>query len=685
MTAKILKLKTELSIIALLFAIPFSMHAQYCDIADADEVVVEEITKVDFAGTSISNADSTSALIDKTNTVIEVTAGESYTLTVEGNTYGNFENSMVAFVDWNQNEVLNDQGEVFELGSIINSTGADNLSVSMEITIPEDAVLGETRFRITKIYTDEDSPALVNPCALEMDAFGFLIVPGFGQALDFTLDIQEATADDPIYCTPFLDCEDGDFIANVTFLEIDNTTTCSPDGYGDFTDQIANVQAGGTYPISVSVGDGWMNESVSVWIDFDGSGTFEEDEFFYIGTGSDEALTGNITIPIEVSDGDYRMRVRVAAIGSTTATWDMSCDELQGYGETEDYTVNVSGVAEEACEWTVKVWTYTTYADDIYWELTNEDGILLSGDDYDLMFIDEQNIRSSGPVEFYISTTGTSGDNEVNFSVSNESGELISGHLDPNEEATFSDLLCSDEGTPIDEDEYCQPFLDCTGGDVITNVTFQEIDNDSDCNEENGGYSDFTDMKATVQSGGTYPISVTVGDGWADESVSVWIDFDESGTFDEDEFFYIGTGSDETLTGEITIPLEVNDGDYRMRVRVAAVGESDATWDMSCDTNEQFFGETEDYTLTVDGTLGVEDNNMTNFTFYPNPMQDVLHIQADESIKSITVYDLLGKKVLDMKNVTDNTVGVASLPTGTFVFQIIFDNGSVRNFKAVKR
>ncbi|MDD3772345.1 MAG: GEVED domain-containing protein [Weeksellaceae bacterium] len=147
---------------------------------------------------------------------------------------------------------------------------------------------------------------------------------------------------EPDYCEPELDCTDNDMITNVTFQEINNDTNCSPNGYGNYTDQIANVVAGETYPISVSVGNGWAYESVSVWIDFDNSGTFDQNEFTYVGTGSAGPVTGEISIPSGVANGQYRMRVRVAAVGEGSATWDMACDESQGYGETEDYTVAVN-------------------------------------------------------------------------------------------------------------------------------------------------------------------------------------------------------------------------------------------------------------------------------------------------------------------------------------------------------
>lgn len=315
----------------------------YCEIEDAADVTVEEITSVEFAATTITNDDITSVLVDKTDIIVTVTAAEIYTLVIEGNTMGDFENNIVAFIDWNQNEILDDAGEIYELGTLENSTGADGVSVSIEITVPVDAVLGQTRARITKTYFDADSPVEINPCGIQFNPFGQGVFAGYGQALDFTVEVEEVVVGG--YCEPVLDCTDNDMITNVTFQELDNTTTCSPNGYEDNTSMIATVQSGGTFPISVSVGDGWASESVSVWIDFDGSETFEESEFYYIGTGSDEALTGAISIPASVADGDYRMRVRVAAVGETTATWDMSCDEAQGFGETEDYTLTVDGVA----------------------------------------------------------------------------------------------------------------------------------------------------------------------------------------------------------------------------------------------------------------------------------------------------------------------------------------------------
>lgn len=99
------------------------------------------------------------------------------------------------FIDWNQNGILDDEGEIYEVGTLTNSTGADDVSASMDILVPDEAMTGETRVRITKTYGDPTSPALINSCAIEFDAFGQGNFPGYGQALDFTVDVETLSSD----------------------------------------------------------------------------------------------------------------------------------------------------------------------------------------------------------------------------------------------------------------------------------------------------------------------------------------------------------------------------------------------------------------------------------------------------------------------------------------------------------
>lgn len=177
----------------------FLTHAQdfpdpYCDIDD-DDTTIEEITLVELNDTSIENDDDTAILIDKTDTEVSLSPGETYTLNIEGDTKGDFDNAIVAYIDWNQNGTLGDEGEVYELGLLSDSDGQDGTQVSAEITVPEDAEEGATRIRITKTFTDDESPAVLNPCAIEMDAFGMGAYPGYGQAIDFTANIGDLGLD----------------------------------------------------------------------------------------------------------------------------------------------------------------------------------------------------------------------------------------------------------------------------------------------------------------------------------------------------------------------------------------------------------------------------------------------------------------------------------------------------------
>lgn len=161
----------------------------YCEIADPDDVSVEEITAISLNDVTINNTNSNDALVDFTTTLIAVNPNQTYLLRVYGNTYGDFDTNIVAFIDWNNNGILNDEGEIYEIGTLTNSDGNDGIFVEKEIAIPTTAV-GTTRVRITKTYTDEDSVAIVNPCAISFDAFGMGEFPGFGQALDFNLNVS---------------------------------------------------------------------------------------------------------------------------------------------------------------------------------------------------------------------------------------------------------------------------------------------------------------------------------------------------------------------------------------------------------------------------------------------------------------------------------------------------------------
>ena len=153
-------------------------------------------------------------------------------------------------------------------------------------------------------------------------------------------------------CQPEANCTLGDGLTLVSVEEINNPSGCETDGYGDFTDLIANLAQGGTYDITLSTGFG--NQFVKVWVDFNNDFTFSNNEVilnnFVIAPGSaagNYTETTSITIPANATLGSHRMRVKTNWSANVPAD---ACDETT-YGETEDYTANIIdelGAADEA-------------------------------------------------------------------------------------------------------------------------------------------------------------------------------------------------------------------------------------------------------------------------------------------------------------------------------------------------
>lgn len=235
--------------------------------------------------------------------------------------------------------------------------------------------------------------------------------------------------------------------------------------------------------------------------------------------------------------------------------------------------------------------------------------------------------------------------------------------------------------------EYCIPDpLLCNDGDLIYNVTFAGINNDSDCSPN--GYGDYTQSvePAQVEAGETYEISMTIGNGWY-EKVSMWIDFDSSGTFDENERFDVVEGSDGgTLTNMITIPADVANGLYRMRFYLSAAGSGgEYPTDPCVDETNEMYGEIEDYMIKV-GELGVQDLTKATVALYPNPVVDSFKLNLPQffntSEANVTITDMTGKMVKKFE--ISNHYNIADLTPGVYIV-IITDGKSVERKKIIKK
>lgn len=242
----------------------------YCDVTEY--LVVEEITEISLNGVTITNSDDTLPLIDNTATVINLEVGQEYTITVKGYTGGEYFCRFIMYIDWDQNGILNDDGEDYVIGTIFDSDGTDDVSASFTFTVPSTATLGQTRIRVNKGYEEEewDIYMVNDPCSITNEEIydgESYVFDGFGQMLDFTLNItDEALAvpsldlvDLKLYPNPandWLTIEYKDEIHQVEIFDISGKSIATY-YIGETTKEIpVNYLSSGTYLIEIKTKEG---------------------------------------------------------------------------------------------------------------------------------------------------------------------------------------------------------------------------------------------------------------------------------------------------------------------------------------------------------------------------------------------------------------------------------------------
>ncbi|WP_244926046.1 S8/S53 family peptidase [Epilithonimonas arachidiradicis] len=73
-------------------------------------------------------------------------------------------------------------------------------------------------------------------------------------------------------------------------------------------------------------------------------------------------------------------------------------------------------------------------------------------------------------------------------------------------------------------------------------------------------------------------------------------------------------------------------------------------------------------------TLGLKDITKTNIKFYPNPAKDFINITSDKTLKSVEIYDILGRLI---KTDVSNKVNITQLSKGNYLLKIKTDSGEI--------
>lgn len=88
-------------------------------------------------------------------------------------------------------------------------------------------------------------------------------------------------------------------------------------------------------------------------------------------------------------------------------------------------------------------------------------------------------------------------------------------------------------------------------------------------------------------------------------------------------------------------------------------------------------------TIQVTSTAGITDLAFSEISIYPNPTENVLHINSSLAIKHISIIDLSGKEILTIQNPT-KSIHVNQLESGTYMIEVSIENGTISRQKFTK-
>jgi hypothetical protein len=167
------------------------------------------------------------------------------------------------------------------------------------------------------------------------------------------LALQAQSTDPSPYCDLSPDCRFGiqPKILNVSFGNINNSTGCDNNNSVTYFNNLDPIdfEAGESVSGTVTVENGsfFFNDGIGIWIDFDGSGTFDTDELVFSDQNSSSSVTYNVNfkVPEDAQCGITRMRVKVDEDATPSGGDACTMLDFVDDGEVEDYDVNITNCA----------------------------------------------------------------------------------------------------------------------------------------------------------------------------------------------------------------------------------------------------------------------------------------------------------------------------------------------------
>ncbi|WP_159684213.1 GEVED domain-containing protein [Flavobacterium sp. 9R] len=275
------------------------------------KVVIGTINNTSGANGGYADFSAQSTSIAKgTATTLTLTPGFSATRSLYWKVY----------IDYNNNGLFTDSGE--DVYGVFSSS-----TLTPSITVPASAVAGPIRMRVIVSYN-----AITSPCGTY----------NYGETEDYTLNVGGTTTPPATYCASKGNSATSEWISKVAIGTISNTSGKNG-GYADFSAQSTTITKGTAATLTLTPGFSATRSLYwKVFVDYNNNGQFTDAGEEVYSVYSSSTLTPSITAPASAVTGAVRMRVIVSynSITSPCGTYN--------YGETEDYTLNITTSAAKA-------------------------------------------------------------------------------------------------------------------------------------------------------------------------------------------------------------------------------------------------------------------------------------------------------------------------------------------------
>ncbi|MFZ4399453.1 MAG: GEVED domain-containing protein [Bacteroidales bacterium] len=401
-----------------------------------------------------------------------------------------------------------------------------------------------------------------------------------------------------IYCNASSNICD-EFISNVSFGSINNTTICSSGGYVDYSAISTDILKGTSLGITVTNGMPYTLDQCGIWVDWNNNGDFLDDSTISInGTPGGGPYSAIITPPQNTSVGLKKMRVRIHFNEEASSP----CG-IANYGEVEDYSINLLPPCLPPTVQTSLLvnQAISSHSMSIAFTRGNGDAVLVLAKEGSAVDADPVNgIAYNADTAFGNGSQIGSGNfviyngnaNSINISA------LASGtnyFYSVYEYFTASRCYLQPALT-ASYTTYCDAGALAMDFEYISNVSIDTLNQVSLKGIE--GYQDFTSQIADLKIGVTASLIIDIANLYSTDQILVWVDWNQDGDFtdtSENVFATTGNINNSQITANITPPIGSECGITRMRIRLHDTNYGPN----STPCGNADYGEVEDYSIRL--------------------------------------------------------------------------------------